>query len=75
MSLALTAAKLKAGESGTIDSIEENDLGCRLLTIGLRPGSRLKLVRSAPFGKGWLVKIDRRSLALRPQELACIRLK
>lgn len=75
MQSTLTAAQLSAGESGTIDAIQENELGCRLLTIGLRPGAQLKLVRSAPFGRGWLVKIDRRSIALRPSELACIRLK
>lgn len=72
----LTAAvHFTAGMSGIIDRFTNEDLAGKLLDIGVRPGSRLRIVRSGPFGGCWYVKIDRQCLALRKQELACILIK
>lgn len=66
---------LRAGLSGTIERFANDQLAGKLLDIGVRPGSRLRVIRRAPFGGGWYVKIDRHCLALRGEELACILIK
>lgn len=71
-----TAASLfKIGMTGVIDRFTNENLAGKLLDIGVRPGSRLSIVRKSPFGSCWYVKIDRHCLALRKQELACIMIK
>jgi len=71
-----TAASLfVAGMSGTIERFTNENLAGKLLDIGVRPGSRLRIVRKGPFGSCWYVKIDRHCVALRRRELACILIK
>ena len=60
---------------GTIDKFLDENLAGKLLDIGVRPGSRLSIVRKSPFGGCWYVKIDRHCVALRKAELACILIK
>lgn len=69
------ASNFVAGMSGTIDRFTNENLAGKLLDIGIRPGSRLRIVRKGPFGRSWYVKIDRHCVALRKQELACIMIK
>ena len=70
-----TATTFKIGTTGTITRFTNEDLAGKLLDIGVRPGSRLRLIRKGPLGGSWYVKIDRHCLALRKQELACILIK
>ena len=71
-----TAAALsRAGQSGVIERFTNEGLQGKLLDIGVRPGSRLWVIRKSPFGGSWYVKIDRQRLALRKKELACILVK
>lgn len=42
------------------------------MSMGVLPGSRIDLIRKAPLGGGWYVKIDRQFIALRKEELDCI---
>ncbi len=69
------ASTYTTGTSGTIERFTDENLAGKLLDIGVRPGSRLAIVRKSPFGGCWYVKIDRHCLALRKQELACIMIK
>ena len=69
------ASLFKVGQSGTIERFTNESLAGKLLDIGVRPGSRLRVVRKSPFGGSWYVKIDRQCLALRKKELACIMVK
>ena len=66
------AILFRAGQSGTIERFTNEGLAGKLLDIGVKPGSRLRVIRKSPFGGSWYVKIDRQSLALRRKELACI---
>ena len=68
-------SQLAPGTTGTIDRFTNENLAGKLLDVGVRPGSRLTIVRKSPFGGSWYVKIDRHCLALRGQELACILIK
>ena len=69
------AAHFTVGMSGTIERFTNENLAGKLLDIGVRPGSRLRVVRRGPLGACWYCKIDRHCVALRKQELACIMIK
>lgn len=69
------AINFKEGMSGIIDRFTNENLAGKLLDIGIRPGSMLRIIRKGPFGGSWYVKIDRHCVALRKQELACIMIK
>ncbi len=69
------ASLFQVGQSGIIQRFTNEGLQCKLMDIGVRPGSRLRVVRKSPFGGSWYVKIDRQCLALRKKELACILVK
>lgn len=70
----MTAAQLirKAGTAPVITSFSDAQLGGKLMTMGVLPGSRIQVIRKAPLGGGWYVRVDRQILALRREELACI---
>jgi Fe2+ transport system protein FeoA len=73
--LVAAASHFAAGQTGTIERFTNKKLASKLMDIGVRPGSRLRIIRKSPFGSSWYVKIDRQCLALRKQELACIMIK
>lgn len=67
-----TASDLQANRTGIIQRFTNEQLATKLLDIGVKPGSRLRLIRKSPFGGSWYVKVDRQCVALRREELACI---
>ena len=69
------ASHFSVGMSGVIERFTNENLAGKLLDIGVRPGSMLRIIRKGPFGRSWYVKIDRHCVALRKQELACIKIK
>ncbi len=69
----LTVAML--GSSGIVAQFTNNQIGSKLLAMGVLPGNKIEVVREAPFGGGVIVKVDNNFLALRKQEAACILLK
>lgn len=69
------AAEFTVGMSGVIERFTNENLAGKLLDVGVRPGSVLRIVRKSPFGRCWYVKIDRHCVALRREELACILIK
>lgn len=59
---------LKDGKTGMevrIDSIGESSLKNRLMTMGLIPGTHVKILRSAPMGDPIAIKLRSYNLALR----------
>lgn len=59
---------LKDGKAGTtvrIDKIGDSALKERLMTMGLIPGTRVKVLRSAPLGDPMALSIRSYNLALR----------
>ena len=66
---------LKDGKTGMevrIDSIGESSLKNRLMTMGLIPGTHVKILRSAPMGDPMEVKIRGYGLTLRLDDAAKI---
>lgn len=61
--------------AGFIMRFTNETLAGKLLSMGVLPGSRFELVRRAPFGGGWYVKVDNLLLALRREEVESIVLR
>ncbi len=69
-------SRISIGERGVVMSFTDNVLGNKLMSMGLLPGSSVKLIRKTPLGSTFYVKVnDQFYLALRKQEAACIILK
>jgi len=65
---------LKPGKSGTIQSFSDNETACKMMSMGILPGSTVKVVRKAPFGGAIYIKADNQQFAIRNKEAACIML-
>ncbi len=67
-----TLSALKNRESGTIHSFSDEATACKLMSMGILPGSKVKLIRKAPFGGAVYIKADNQQFAIRNAEAACI---
>jgi len=63
---------LRPGESGVLLSLSDERFLTKLMTLGLFPGSIVKLVRYAPFGGSVYVKVNNNQIALRNEEASLI---
>lgn len=61
-------SKLKEGSTGRIANFTDEIAAGKLLTMGFLPGSKVKVVRIAPFQGGIYVQVDGSNMALRVQE-------
>ena len=53
-----------------VDSIGDSDLKERLMTMGLTPGIKVKVLRSAPLGDPMAIGLRSYNLALRRKDAA-----
>lgn len=67
-----TVLDLKIGEEGTIKDFKEENVACKLLTIGIVPHTNISLIRKAPFGGALCFKLGETFIALRTQEAKAI---
>ena len=70
-----TVPDLKMNESACAIAFTDPALAGNLTAMGVLPGTRIELVRSAPFGKAYYIKVDGVRLALREEEAASILLE
>lgn len=70
-----TIPDLKAKESAKAIAFADPQLASKLTAMGLRPGTLIELVRMAPFGNAYYIKVDGIRLALREEEAASIHLE
>ena len=62
---------LKDGETGMvvrIDSVGNSKLKNRLMTMGLIPGTRVEILRSAPMGDPIAIRLRSYNLAMRKDD-------
>lgn len=59
---------LKIGETGLVKSFDNLDCACKLLTLGILPKSKVKLVRKSPFGDALYLQLDGQKIAVRNSE-------
>lgn len=55
----------KTGMSLRVDKVGDSELKQRLMTMGLIPGTRIKVLRSAPMGDPMAIGLRSYNLALR----------
>ncbi len=66
---------LKPNESACTIAFSDPALAGKLTAMGVLPGTRIEMVRKAPFGQAYYVKVDGVRLALREEEAASIMLE
>jgi ferrous iron transport protein A len=47
-------------------------MASKLMAMGILPGSEVELIRRAPFGGAWYVRVDQQHIALRQAEVEAI---
>ncbi|MBL7804924.1 MAG: ferrous iron transport protein A [Saprospiraceae bacterium] len=67
-----TVSDLKENESARAISFDDPTLAGKLTAMGVLPGALIEMVRCAPFGKAYYIKVDGVRLALRTEEAATI---
>ena len=68
-------AEAKAGIKSWISHFSNKLVAGKLLSMGVLPGSEIKLIRRSTFGNTYYVKTENQLLALRKREAACIVLR
>lgn len=65
-------SKIAVGDSGTIVQFLDNNIAGKLMTMGVLPGSKVSVIRKAPFKGGLYLKIDGNNMVLREGEAETI---
>ena len=68
----MTLKDSKAGMLVRIDSVGDSKLKNRLMTMGLIPGTRVEILRSAPMGDPIAIRLRSYNLAMRKDDAAQI---
>ena len=63
---------LKKGEEATVKQFSDSSIACKLLTIGIIPDSRIKMIRKSPFGGAYCLKLGNTFVAVRHKEAKSI---
>ncbi len=66
---------LAPGKSAIIHSFSDEATACKMMSMGILPGSKVKLIRKAPFGGAIYIKADNQQFAIRNNEAECVVLK
>jgi len=67
-----TLLDLSPDESAYIDKLDVGMSTCKLLNLGVLPKAKVTMVRKAPFGGAYYIKLDGYQLAVRTEEAATI---
>lgn len=70
-----TVADLKKHESARTIAFTDPELACKLTPMGILPGTQIQMVRHAPFGNAFYIKVDGVRIALREEEARSILLE
>jgi len=70
-----TIPDLKPHESARTIACADPGLAGKITAMGVLPGTLVEMVRRAPFGSAYYVKVDGIRLALREEEAASIMLE
>ncbi|MCU0346775.1 MAG: ferrous iron transport protein A [Saprospiraceae bacterium] len=63
-----SVTQLKEGISGRISHFTDDHVAGKLMTMGVMPGSRVRVVRVAPLNGGYYLKVDGMSIVVRSNE-------
>lgn len=68
-------AEMKVGNKGQVSHFTDPCMACKLLSMGVLPGTHIEVVRTAPFGGGCYIKADNLLIALRRAEACSIMIR
>ena len=74
MPVTLFLTKLKVGTKGRVYNYLNPEIKSKMLNIGIVPDAEIKLVRVAPFGGAYFIKLGRHFYALRKEEAGALEL-
>lgn len=63
---------LQPGQSSVITSLIENVYTSKLMALGILPRTTVKMIRKAPFGNVFYIKLENHQLAIRAEEAKTI---
>ena len=70
---AMTLQELPVGETACVAGVRgSNDISKRLMEMGVVPGVRVRVVKTAPFGDPMEIRLLGYNLALRQNEAASV---
>ncbi len=67
-----TLNSLNPGQSAFVSVLNENNFTCKLMNLGIMPKTKVTMVRKAPFGGAFYIKIDNIQMAMRESEASSI---
>ena len=70
-----TILDLEKGETAVVVKFTNELLSCKLLTLGILPDAKITMVRKAPFGGAYYLKLNGHNVAVRANEAASIIIK
>jgi ferrous iron transport protein A len=73
--LSKTVGDLQKGQAAVICDFEENEVPLKLMEMGCLPGSRVKMLQSAPFSDPLYLDINGTHLAIRRETAVQIRVE
>ena len=59
---------LKTGEEGIVSHFSDVQMAGKFVSMGVLPGSSVRVVRIAPFNGGYYLRVDDTNLVLRTEE-------
>jgi len=65
-------AKMNEGRRGVLIRYEDQAIAQRLISMGMMPGKKVHLVRSAPFNGAYYLKVDNHRIVVRDFEAQSI---
>jgi Fe2+ transport system protein FeoA len=66
---------LKEKEEGVLLRFEDEQLAAKFMSMGVLPGSKIRVIRKNSSGKTLYIRVDQMRLAIRKTEAECIVLK
>jgi len=66
---------LKKGEKGTIINFTNVKIASKLISMGVLPGSPVKVMMIAPFHGGFYLKVNGQNIALRFKEAETVMIR
>lgn len=70
----MTLVEITENEIRTISHFTDEEIGGKLICMGLKPGSRIQVVRKTTGSQTYYVKTEKNRLAIRANEAAVIEL-
>jgi Fe2+ transport system protein FeoA len=67
-----SVTQMKEGRGGRITHFTDDHIAGKLMTMGVLPGSSLRVVRIALFNGGYYLKVDGMSIVVRSDEASNI---